>query len=112
MTPLRRRMTDDMILRNRTTKTIKAYTRSIADFARYFHTSPDRLGPEQAPRCRAWFLVFWLHRVEPGFSLAPRCRAAWLHGVGALRGVRICFFVSLTTFPKSGAQSHKDICIM
>src|SRR5438034_928141 len=42
MTPLRRRMTDDMILRNRTTKTIKAYTGWVADFARYFHTAPDR----------------------------------------------------------------------
>ena len=46
MTSLRRRMTDDMILRNRTTKTIKAYTGWVADFAQYFHTSPDRLGPE------------------------------------------------------------------
>jgi site-specific recombinase XerD len=46
MTPLRRRMTEDLILRNRTPKTIKAYTGWVADFARYFHASPDRLGPE------------------------------------------------------------------
>ena len=46
MTPLRRRMTDDLILRNRTPQTIKAYTGWVADFARYFHTSPDRLGAE------------------------------------------------------------------
>src|SRR5262245_26922666 len=46
MTPLRRRMTEDMILRNRTPQTIKAYTGRAADFARYFPAPPDRLGPE------------------------------------------------------------------
>jgi integrase/recombinase XerD len=46
MTPLRRRMTEDLILRNRTPQTIKAYTGWVADFARHFHTPPDRLGPE------------------------------------------------------------------
>ena len=39
-------MTEDMILSNRSPKTIRAYTGYVADFARYFHTPPDRLGPE------------------------------------------------------------------
>ena len=46
MTPLRRRMIEDMTLRNRAPRTIRAYTGYVADFARYFHAPPDRLGPE------------------------------------------------------------------
>jgi integrase/recombinase XerD len=46
MTPLRRRMIDDMTLRNFTKATIKSYVRAVARFARYFHSSPDLLGRE------------------------------------------------------------------
>src|SRR3954452_11701601 len=46
MTPLRRRMTDDLILHNRSPKTIRLYIHWGADFAKYFHTSPEQLGPE------------------------------------------------------------------
>jgi hypothetical protein len=47
MTPLRRRMTDDMTLRNFSLKTIQSYVRCVARLARYFRCSPERLGPEQ-----------------------------------------------------------------
>jgi integrase/recombinase XerD len=53
MTPLRRRMIDDMTLRNFSPKTIQAYVRCVARFARYFDCSPQRLGPEQV---RAYLL--------------------------------------------------------
>jgi integrase/recombinase XerD len=53
MTPLRRRMTEDLILRNRTPQTIRAYTGWVADYARHFHTPPDQLGPEHV---RSYFL--------------------------------------------------------
>jgi site-specific recombinase XerD len=46
MTPLRRRMTEDLILHNRAPRTIRLYVNWVADFARHFHTSPDQLGPE------------------------------------------------------------------
>jgi integrase/recombinase XerD len=46
MTPLRRRMIDDLTLRNRAPRTIQVYTGCVADFARHFHASPEDLGPE------------------------------------------------------------------
>ena len=53
MTPLRRRMIDDMTFRNFTPKTIQAYVRCVARFARYFPllTRPTRLGTGPAPSC-------------------------------------------------------------
>jgi site-specific recombinase XerD len=39
-------MTEDLILHNRSPKTIRLYVNRVADFAKYFHASPDQLGPE------------------------------------------------------------------
>ena len=53
MTHLRQRMQEDLRLRNFSERTIRHYTHTVAEFAKYFHQSPDQLGPEHV---RTWLL--------------------------------------------------------
>ena len=47
MTPLRQRFLDDLRLRNYSPRTQRTYLDHVARFARHFHRSPERLGPEE-----------------------------------------------------------------
>ena len=47
MTSLRQRFIGDMQVRNFSPVTQASYTREVSGFARYFHKSPELLGPEQ-----------------------------------------------------------------
>ncbi|MEX3816666.1 tyrosine-type recombinase/integrase [Paraburkholderia sp. BR13439] len=51
MTPLRRRMIEDMRVRNLAPNTQRAYLQQVNNFARHFGRSPELLGPEEV---RAW----------------------------------------------------------
>ena len=46
VSPLRRRMIDDMSLRNLSPATQRSYLHAVTKFSRYFGRSPDRLGLE------------------------------------------------------------------
>jgi integrase/recombinase XerD len=45
--PLRRRMIEDMTVRNLSPATQRSYIHAVAKFSRYFGHSPDRLGLEE-----------------------------------------------------------------
>lgn len=48
MTALRRRMIEDMTLRNLSPHTVEAYVRAVAQFAKHFRQSPEQLSGEHA----------------------------------------------------------------
>ncbi len=79
MTPLRRRMIDDMTLRNLAPKTIQAYVKCVARFALHFNRSPEHLGPEEI---RAYLLYLHQERHVSGSYLnQTRSALRFLYGV-------------------------------
>jgi integrase/recombinase XerD len=72
MTPLRRRMIDDMALRNFTRQTIESYVQCAARFARHFKSSPEHLGPEDV---RA-YLVHFVQQCHVSLSYYKQTRSA------------------------------------
>lgn len=54
--PLRQRMLDDMAMRNMSPNTQKVYTYAVANFARFYHQSPDKLGLEEVRSYRMHLL--------------------------------------------------------
>jgi integrase/recombinase XerD len=54
VTHLRKLMLEELERRNYSQSTARAYLRTIEDFARYFHRSPDTLGPEYVRQYQAY----------------------------------------------------------
>ncbi len=81
MTPLRRRMIDDMTLRNLAPKTIESYVQRISGFAQYFKTSPEHLGPDHV---RAYLL-----------HLVHERRLSWSHFNQVRSALRFLYSVTL-----------------
>jgi site-specific recombinase XerD len=87
ISPLRRRMLDDMTFRNMSPNTMKVYSAAVANFSAFHGRSPDKLGIEDVRAYR-------LHLIERGLkasSINPI--------VGALR-----FFYGTTLGQKEIAQ--------
>jgi integrase/recombinase XerD len=78
MTPLRRRMIDDMTLRNLSPATQQSYIYEVAKFSRFFGSSPESLGAEEVR-------AYQLHLVGQGWSWSHinkvSCALRFLFGV-------------------------------
>ena len=61
ISPLRRRMIDDMTIRNLSPATQQSYIYAVTKFSRYFGRSPDRLGLDEVR-------AFQVHLVATGIS--------------------------------------------
>lgn len=61
MSPLRRRMIEDMTVRNLSPATQRSYVHAVSKFSRYFNRAPDRLGLEDVR-------AFQVHLVSTGIS--------------------------------------------
>ena len=61
LSPLRRRMIEDMTVRNLSPATQRSYIHAVSKFSRYFARSPDRLGLEDVR-------AFQVHLISTGIS--------------------------------------------
>ena len=74
VSPLRRRMIDDMSLRNLSPATQRSYLHAVTKFSRYYGRSPDCLGLEDVR-------AFQVHLVSQG---SKRCfQGTSVHGMSS-----------------------------
>jgi integrase/recombinase XerD len=64
VTHLRQLMLDELQRRNYSQSTVRSYIFAVEDFAKYFHRSPERLGPEHIRQYQAY--LFRERKLSPG----------------------------------------------
>jgi hypothetical protein len=75
VTHLRQKMLDELQRRNYSQSTVYTYLHAVEDFSRYFHRSPDRLGPDHIRQYQAYlFRERKLQAAHP-ISQAPQAIA-------------------------------------
>jgi integrase/recombinase XerD len=79
VTRLRKMMLEELQLRNYSAITTRNYLRVVADFAKYFGKSPDKLGPNELRTYQAYLLRpaitvcrRFVHNDAPRSNLGPR----------------------------------------
>jgi integrase/recombinase XerD len=87
ISPLRRRMIEDMTVRNLSLATQQSYLSAVAKFSRYFGRSPDCLGLEDVH-------AFQVHLVATGISWPALnqivCALRFFYGVTLGQAHRVC----------------------
>ena len=86
MSAVRQRMRADLQVRNSSPQTMDGSLRCVAQFAQYFRTSPDRLGPEHVRQ----YQLYLVHERHVSWSLVMQ----------TVCGLR--FFYNLTSCKFSG----------
>src|ERR1700676_4171674 len=79
MTSLRRRMTEDMQVRNLSVQTQATYVQQVSLFARHFDKSPELLGPEDIRAYQVYFTN--KKKLAPGSALFAVAALRFLYKV-------------------------------
>ena len=98
MTPLRKRMLEDLQIRNYAPTTVAAYIRSVAEFAKHFDKSPDLLGSEQIREYQLYLIK------EKGVSLPSYIQAVC--GLRFLYSNTLHLSVSVDRIPCPGMRRN------
>src|ERR1700729_1038009 len=84
MTALRKRMTEDMQVRNLSPHTQTSYVQQVSLFARHFNKSPEELGPEQIRTYQVYLTNE--KKLAPGSILIAVAALRFLYKVSLKRG--------------------------
>ena len=82
MTHLRQLMLDELQRRNYSPNTVRSYIHAVEDFSKYFHRSPERLGPSHI---REYQVHLFRDRKLSPVTIQSRCAALRFLFVKALR---------------------------
>ena len=107
MSPLRRRMIEDMTVRNLSPATQRSYVHAVSKFSRYFGCSPDRLGLEDVR-------AFQVHLVANGISWPALNEIRWVKPSIAtvspsptLAAIASCIVATLETLIGCSSSAHR-----
>ena len=106
MTHLRQRMQQDLRLRNFSERTVRHYTHTVAEFAKYFHTSPDQLGPDDV---RTFLLHLLNERKLAWVTIQGAPGENWLFFGEQRRAVDFLYEEQLTKTHKDDILTHLDV---
>jgi integrase/recombinase XerD len=97
VTQLRQKMLEELQRRNYSHRTAKTYLRIVRDFAKYFHRSPDKLGPEQIRHYQAY--LFQTRKLT-ATSVASHASALRFFFIKTLRRHFLSEFIPFPKCPK------------